>query len=304
VQNEKRTLGLYLLIVFVISIPVEVLWIMYGGSGTGLAALLMLLPAIVAIILKLVYFRKEPLLGLGLGKKPVYYLLALVIPLVYIGLSYSLYWLFVPEAYAGPSTFIGELSKAFPVQNPNLALILVLIAVSILSNTPITLGEELGWRGLMFPLMNKLWGRNNALITSGLIWAAWHLPVLISGNYMPGASVSYKVPMFIISMLACTVIVSWLRMKSGSVWPAVLWHSAHNYLDQNVFSQMTNSQNSAYFIGETGFITASIAVILAVLILVFGKFDSPDATPEVVEPKSSSIPTDVAVEDQSAGPAD
>jgi len=277
-EKEKRTLTLFLVIVFAISIPIEILWIVFGEGGTGPAALLMLLPAVVAIVLKLVFFRKEPLLGLGLGKKPVYYLLALVIPLVYIGLSYSLYWLFAPEAFAGPGLFIDEVSAAFKVQNPNVAFIFVAIVVSILVNTPITLGEELGWRGLMYPIMHEMWGRNKALITSGLIWAGWHLPVLISGNYMPGASASYSVPMFIISILAYTVIISWFRMKSGSVWPAVLWHSAHNYLDQNVFSQMTNSQNSAYFIGETGFITAGVAVVFAVLILVFGKFDIADTT--------------------------
>ena len=221
-KKEKRTLALYLIIVFAISIPIEILWIIFGEAGTGLAALLMLLPAIVAIILKLIFFRKEPLLGLGLGKKPVYYLLALVIPLVYIGLSYSLYWLFTPEAFAGTGVFVEEISAAFKVQNPNAAFIFMAIAVSILSNTPITFGEEVGWRGFMFPIMYKLWGRNKALITSGLIWAAWHLPVLVSGNYMPGANVLYKVPMFVISILACTVIVSWFRMKSGSVWPGTL----------------------------------------------------------------------------------
>ena len=72
-------------------------------------------------------------------------------------------------------------------------------------------------------------------------------------------------------------------MKSGSVWPAVLWHSAHNFLDQQVFSQLTNSQNSAYFIGETGFITAGISVLFAVLILVFGKFDRGDAKPGLLD---------------------
>jgi len=108
--------------------------------------------------------------------------------------------------------------------------------------------------------------------------------------------------MFIISILAYTVIISWFRMKSGSVWPAVLWHSAHNYLDQNVFSQMTNSQDSAYFIGETGFITAGIAVLFAVLILVFGKFDRSDTTPSKPDSaqaidESDSLERTVGVDD-------
>ena len=36
---------------------------------------------------------------------------------------------------------------------------------------------------------------------------------------------------------------------------------------------MTSVDNSTYFISETGFITTLLAVLFAVLILVFGKFE-------------------------------
>jgi len=128
----------------------------------------------------------------------------------------------------------------------------------------------------MYPIMHKLWGRNKALIISGSIWTAWHLPLLIGGDYMAGAPLLYRVPMFIIQILALNVIVSWLRMKSGSVWPAVLWHISQNFLNQLVFAAMTKAGDSAYFISETGFITTLCAVISAVLVLVFGKFSKID----------------------------
>ena len=269
-KKEKRILTLYLIFVFAISAPIEAIWIFYGDAVAGIALLLMLVPAIVAVILKLLFFRKQSILGLGIGK-PLYYLYAVAIPLIYIGLSYLLYWLFVPAAFVGTGVLIEAISNAMNIQNASVAII-VGFAVIILTNIPFSFGEEAGWRGLMYPIMHKLWGRNKALIISGGIWAVWHLPPLVSGDYMAGAPILYQIPMFIIQILALTVVASWLRMKSSSIWPAVLWHTLHNFLDQAVFTSMTSGAYRAYFVSETGLITTLFAVVSAILILAFGKF--------------------------------
>jgi len=268
-KQEKRILALYLILVFAISIPIETIWIA-GTVDAGIVQLLMLVPAIVAIILKLIFFRKQSILGLGIGK-PIYYLYAVLIPLAYIGLSYLLYWLFVPETFAGIDVLVETISNAINIQDMPVAMMVGFVVVIILTNIPFTFGEEAGWRGLMYPIMHKLWGRNKALIISGCIWAIWHLPALVSGDYMAGATILYRIPMFVIHILAATVIVSWLRVKSNSIWPAVLWHTMHNFLDQ-ASMLMTSGLNRAYFVSETGFITTLLAVLFAVLILVFGKF--------------------------------
>lgn len=273
-KKEKRVLALYLILVFALSAPIEAIWIFYGEAASGIAPLLMFVPAIVALVLKLVFYRKQSLLGFCIGK-PVYYLLAAIIPLAYIGLSYSLYWLFVPGTFAGTSVFVQSVSNTENVQN--LPVVMVIgFSISALGSILTGLGEEIGWRGLMYPLMYKLWGRNKALLVSGVIWAAWHLPVLIGGEYMSGANILYRVPMFIVEIIAVTVIVSWLRMKSNSIWPAAIWHGLHNFLDQIVFTSMTNSESSAYFVSETGIITVLFSVLFAVLILGFGKFKTAD----------------------------
>ena len=72
-------------------------------------------------------------------------------------------------------------------------------------------------------------------------------------------------------VFASNTIVSWLRVKSGSVWPAVIWHACHNYFDQYVLSSLTrdvSNVNSAYFVSETGLITVLLASMFAILILV------------------------------------
>lgn len=264
-KKEKQVLILYLIFVFAVSVPIEVLWILKGESASGLSLLLMLVPAVVALVLKMIFFRKQPLLGLCLGK-PVYYVWAVVLPLAYIGLSYGLYWIFVPGSFTGTSVLTDAIAQA--VNIPNLpAAIGITLLITVLANVPMTFGEEAGWRGLMYPIMDTLWGRNKALIISGAIWAGWHLPVMIGGVYMSGASLFFRIPLFILCLMAVTVVASWLRVKSGSVWPAVLWHIMHNMLDQAVFTPMTRDVNSAYFVSETGIITTLFAVIIAVLIL-------------------------------------
>jgi membrane protease YdiL (CAAX protease family) len=101
---------------------------------------------------------------------------------------------------------------------------------------------------------------------------------MIGGVYNLGTPLWYGIPMFIIQILALTVIVSWLTIKSNSIWPAAIWHAIQNFTNQFLFRSMTTFENSAFFIDETGFISTLSAAFFAVLILVFGKFDKFDSS--------------------------
>ena len=45
------------------------------------------------------------------------------------------------------------------------------------------LGEELGWRGFLVPELAKFMSFTNVALTSGLIWAVWHWPLIFMGLY-------------------------------------------------------------------------------------------------------------------------
>ena len=277
-KTEKRALTLYLLIVLILSAPLEAAWLYYGEAGAGLAPLAMTFPLIAALIVKFIFFRKQKVLGLGLGK-PAYYFFAILIPTLYIGLSYILYWLFAPGSFVGIGALTDAILNAVNINNAPAAITIAII-LSLLMNLIFCFGEEAGWRGLMYPLMHTMWGRNKALLISGGIWAVWHMAPLAAGLYMAGAPVYYQIPMFTIHIIAISVGMSWLRMKSGSVWPAVIWHALHNLYDQAIFRTMTAAGNSSYFISETGVITTLCAVLSAVLILTFGKFEKTCEQPQ------------------------
>ncbi|WP_052422717.1 CPBP family intramembrane glutamic endopeptidase [Nonomuraea candida] len=88
------------------------------------------------------------------------------------------------------------------------------------------LGEELGWRGWLVPRLRRhgVWP---ALLLSGVIWGAWHAPYTLLGfNYL---NLGAWAALMMIGL--CTiygVILAWLRLKSGSVWPAAVSHAAFN----------------------------------------------------------------------------
>ena len=77
--KEKRVLKLYLVFVFAISAVIQAIWIYSGDAVSLISQLLMVLPMTVALVLKLIFYRKQSLLGFCIGK-PIYYLLAVIIP--------------------------------------------------------------------------------------------------------------------------------------------------------------------------------------------------------------------------------
>ncbi len=81
---------------------------------------------------------------------------------------------------------------------------------------------------------------------------------------MPGTPVMYKVPMFLIIICSVGVMIGILTLRSGSIWPSVVMHGAHNGFDQMIFAEGTVGADKMYYVSESGMITAVIAVAIAV----------------------------------------
>ncbi len=97
----------------------------------------------------------------------------------------------------------------------------------LLINPAAALGEEIGWRGWLYPALLPL-GRVRAVVLTGVIWGLWHAPIMLIGyNYptLPGwvATLAFIVPCVLLS-----VVLGWLRTASGSVVPAAYGHGAFN----------------------------------------------------------------------------
>jgi uncharacterized protein len=107
-------------------------------------------------------------------------------------------------------------------------LIQFLIFVGVFTLT-FSLGEEIGMRGYLQPRLMSL-GRTRALLLVGLLWATWHqvLIFLVPAVDFPTGNLLLFFPLFYGTIVAASFLFGYLRIYTGSVWPASIAHSVHN----------------------------------------------------------------------------
>lgn len=117
---------------------------------------------------------------------------------------------------------------------PLLAALQLLQAVTLgaVLTSVATTGEELGWRGYLYPALLARMPRLPALLLGGVVWGLWHAPVILLG-YNYGDPV-LGLPMMCGFTFLYGAVLAWLRARSGSVWPAVLGHAVINGLSSAV----------------------------------------------------------------------
>src|SRR5215471_10816068 len=125
------------------------------------------------------------------------------------------------------------------------------------------LGEEVVWRGYMLTRLIVA-GVPKPILASGLIWALWHVPLILSGQYAAGLQPQVSAMVFVVGTLADAYLAAYVRLRSGSVWPAVMYHGASNAIIQGTFDRATAGKPPA--VGESGWLAATIAVIVVLLV--------------------------------------
>ncbi|MER6990441.1 CPBP family intramembrane glutamic endopeptidase [Saccharopolyspora hirsuta] len=104
--------------------------------------------------------------------------------------------------------------------------LVAMLLIAPLINSVLAFGEEWGWRGWLLPALAER-GTWPALLISGVIWGVWHAPLTLLGynyaNLGPWAAL-----MFTGTCVLFGILLGWLRLRSGSIWPAVVGHGAIN----------------------------------------------------------------------------
>lgn len=167
--------------------------------------------------------------------------------------------------------FAVELEKALPPGSPVPPVEVVVFAqiamipLAALLNAIPAFGEELGWRGWLVPALRPL-GTWPALLISGVIWGAWHSPVILLGYNFGRTDIS-GVLLMIGGCVAWGILLGWLRLRSASVWPAVTAHGALNAAGGLVviFAAAQPDLGLAGPLGVAGWIV--LAVVIGVLAL-------------------------------------
>lgn len=160
------------------------------------------------------------------------------------------------------------------------AVINFLIQVVILALT-FALAEEIGIRGYLLPKLLSL-GRRRALALSGLVWATWHMPLILLTPVFPVGNKLISLPLFYGTVVAASFFYGYLRIYTGSVWPTSLAHAVHNAAWGALGAFTATSYPvlvNKYLVGDFGILIFVGAVIGAVLVgrLLRSGMDRPQA---------------------------
>jgi hypothetical protein len=73
-------------------------------------------------------------------------------------------------------------------------------------------------------------------------------------------------PCFCALTIGCSVVATWFRLVSNSVWPCAILHASHNLFIQGFFTPLTASRGAltAYAIDEFGVAVPLIIVLFAI----------------------------------------
>ena len=229
---------------------------------------LMWSPGIAAIITQLVFHKS--LRGLGWKPGKIKYLaMGYILPVIYCLVVYGITWISGLGNFPNPDFItILQTNYGFSAETGNLALayfLPIMVTLGVLSGVLSAAGEEIGWRGFLVPELSKHMSYTKAMFLSGAIWAAWHMPLIFFADYsLPGVPVFYSAIMFTIMVMGISFAFGWLRLKSGSLWPAALFHASHNLFIQSVFTPLTEpNEITPYIIDEFGIGLAIMGVVVA-----------------------------------------
>jgi len=268
--GNKTTKGIlaYLFITFAMAWSFWCIPLLFGLTLRSQFYILFLLPgafspAVAAIIVRRWVTREgfaDAGLRLNLRNNLLYYLIAWLLPLLVVAVIVLLaviLGLSTPDfsmeramnSLANGQNPLETIPRAlrFPLVGVLQALLAAIIA------TPLLWGEEFGWRSY---LQIRLMAHRPlpAAIITGLIWGIWHYPVNLQGYNYPDNRILglFIFPVFTVLL---SIILGWLRLKTGSIWSASLAHAATNAIGGGLLILLFMGAPNWVFVGYTGILS-------------------------------------------------
>ena len=223
--------------------------------GTLITVMYMFAPLLAVLLMLLVVTRdgytKAGWAMLGLHHWGVRAWGLALLPCLTLGFGYSVVWLTGVASFARPAGGLATL----PLE----------VAFSAVIALPLAFGEELGWRGYLLPHLSAM-PRGRALLLSGLLHGIWHLPILLlTPYYHSTGNPLIIVALFLATLTVAGVVYGYLRLTTGSTWPAVLAHAIANVV-WGMLSGLTITASPVtleYLAGETGLLPLLATAVVA-----------------------------------------
>lgn len=244
-DRKQNTLTAYLLWAFVIAWALQIAaGLMYRqGNGMAYTALLSLsmFAPMLAAVLSGVGLR-------GMGWKPRLRGKLRWVPAAWFGPAILgaagavLYFLLVPQALDLNFSYICAALGAEQVAQMEAggmtltqyaqSSCITALTYAPLINMGFAIGEEAGWRGVMYPALKRRYGTVKGRIIGGVIWGIWHWPIMLLAGYEYGfaywgAPVTGPL-LFCVIASAMGILLDVLYEKTDCIWMPALCHGAIN----------------------------------------------------------------------------
>ena len=216
-----------------------------------------------------------------------YYLLAIWLPAFLTMLGAGLYFLIFRSQFSLEFASVADMLQAVGAETQGIPLDLVAILQVIAAvtygpiiNSFFALGEEIGWRGYLYPAFREMFSSLHSHLLTGLIWSLWHLPLNLQGynfgsTYL-GAPWLGLVAMFVFCF-SIGVLLSFMMEKTGSLWAPALLHGAVNAsAGLGILFQMPSEQAfSLRILGPSPLgLLSGLPFVIVALIILFKRKDS------------------------------
>ncbi len=276
--SRESAINLAVFLVLLIACTALGYWLLFR---LGRATPVMLSVGVATVLTCLLRRKDLATLGWG-GWSWKYQWLSYLLPLLIAFVAYLIIW---AAGWGGwyNTEYVLQLAQDYNLGNWNAASIIIFhfflsATYSFVLLLPSVLGEEIGWRGFLVPELARFMSFTNVALTSGLIWSVWHWPMIFKGFY--GSNVTplyYQLFFFTLLIVSYSVIMTYLRFKTNSLWTAVIFHMSGNVFLQKVFTPLTiENESSAWYLDEFGAVTALVAFAFAIFFWIKGKSEFGD----------------------------
>ncbi|MET0756565.1 MAG: CPBP family intramembrane glutamic endopeptidase [Mycobacterium sp.] len=222
-DSPWRAVGLFLLLTGFLS---GIFWVLINATQTPnpyYIWLLMWMPGISALLTCRILRR--PLSSLGWTWNWRYVVIGYLIPIIYCLVASLGIWIF---GFGGfPNTdAVHQAAEALGLAGAPTWIVIAMFVVvqgtaGMVAGVGAAAGEEIGWRGFLVPELAKVLPFTGVALLSGMIWASWHYPITSVVYRDVGLPAWFWLLSFTFSAVAVSFALAWLRLKTGSLWPAV-----------------------------------------------------------------------------------
>jgi len=245
-QISKRQFIIYLIVAFGLAWILQIVASVFANNGnqtvyTVILMVTMFMPFLGALVARI------PLKGMGwkphLKRKIRYIFFSLWMPALLSIIGGVLFFILIPKTFDPEFTTIRiQLEQAgvleqLEAQGFTVPMYLVITSVQAITFAPflnmfVALGEEVGWRGVMYAYLKDKLGVTKGRIVGGAIWGCWHWPVMILAGYEYGKEYMGAPVLGLIVFCLCTIgmgiMLDYVYEKTETIWMPSLMHGAIN----------------------------------------------------------------------------